>query len=238
MPNQSVKLLKKDTIAEGTMAFYFQKPVNFRFRAGQFAEFTLINPLETDNEGNTRAFSLVSAPGEPMLMIVARIRDTAFKRMLGTLPEGAEVVLDGPYGNFTLHEDLEKPVVFITGGIGVTAVRSMVTQVLLDNETRNISLLYSNRRPEDSAFLVEFEALSYESENFTFVPVMTRLEDQAWSGEKGHITREMLMKYIGDIHLPIYYLSGPAGIVAKMRKMLTNAQVNENDIRTEEFSGY
>jgi ferredoxin-NADP reductase len=233
-----VKLVKKDTIAEGTVAFYFQKPEDFVFQAGQFAEFTLINPVETDNEGNTRAFSLVSAPDEPMLMIATRIRDTSFKRALGNLPEGAEIIIDGPYGNFTLHEDPDIPTVVITGGIGITPVRSILTEVLLENIGCNVSLLYSNRRPKDSAFLEEFEALAYESENFTFVPVMTRLGDQPWSGEKGHITPEMLVKYVGDISLPIYYLSGPAGMVAKMRRMLFDAKVHPQNIRTEEFSGY
>lgn len=37
---------------------------------------------------------------------------------------------------------------------------------------------------------------------------------------------------------PIYYLSGPAAMVAAMRKILTEAKVNEDNIRTEEFSGY
>jgi len=68
------------------------------------------------------------------------------------------------------------------------------------------------------------------------VPVMTR--DETWHGEKGHITKDMLIKYISDLATPIYYLSGPASMVATMRQIITDAQVNEDNIRTEEFSGY
>lgn len=37
---------------------------------------------------------------------------------------------------------------------------------------------------------------------------------------------------------PIYYLPGPPAMVAAMRRTLIEAGVDEDDIRTEEFSGY
>ncbi|MDF1929996.1 hypothetical protein PGH45_07875 [Legionella pneumophila] len=61
---------------------------------------------------------------------------------------------------------------------------------------------------------------------------------QPWTGEKGFINREMLEKYIKDLTTPIYYISGPATMVAAMRKMLNEADINDDNIRTEEFSGY
>ncbi len=52
-----VKLTGREEVADGTMAFHFEKPAGFMYIAGQFADFTLINPPETDAEGNTRLFS-------------------------------------------------------------------------------------------------------------------------------------------------------------------------------------
>src|SRR5215471_20968555 len=72
-------LRKREQVAEGTMAFHFDKPAGFEFRAGQSLDWSLINPPETDAEGNTRAFSIASAPFDPDLMIATRMRDTAFK---------------------------------------------------------------------------------------------------------------------------------------------------------------
>lgn len=59
-----------------------------------------------------------------------------------------------------------------------------------------------------------------------------------WHGETGFFTKEMLEKYIGDLMLPIYYIAGPVGMVASLRKTLTDAGIDEDNIRTEEFSGY
>ena len=83
-----VPMTKREEIAEGTMAFHFAKPENFQFRAGQSIDVTLVDPTETDAEGNTRTFSLASAPFESDLMIATRMRDTAFKRVLHNGPLG------------------------------------------------------------------------------------------------------------------------------------------------------
>ena len=72
------------------MAFHFEKPVGFNFKAGQFISLTLIDPAETDAKGNTRVFSIASAPCEELLMVATRMRNTAFKRTLKALTLGAE----------------------------------------------------------------------------------------------------------------------------------------------------
>ena len=138
MPIYKVKLKAREEIAAGTMAFHFEKPEGFVYKAGQFADYTLINPPETDAEGNTRGFSLASAPYEDDLMSATRMRDTAFKRVLKTMPLGTELTLDAPYGSFTLHNNAAIPAVFVTGGIGVTPVRSIVLQAIHDQVAHRI----------------------------------------------------------------------------------------------------
>lgn len=240
MPIYKTKLKSKEEIAAGTMAFHFEKPEGFAFKAGQFGDFTLLNPSETDAEGNIRGFSLASAPYEADLMFATRMRDTAFKRVLKTMEIGTEVSLDAPYGSFTLHNNARNPAVFLTGGIGITPVRSIVLQATRENLPHKIFLFYSNRRPEDSAFLDELTNAQQQNPNYTFVGTMTEMEksDQKWDGETGYITKEMLVKYIGDLTLPIYYIAGPAAMVTAMRQTLNQAGVDDDNIRTEEFSGY
>jgi ferredoxin-NADP reductase len=62
------------------MAFHFEKPMGFDFKPGQSADLTLLNPPETDSEGNIRTFSIASGPFENELVFATRMRDTAFKR--------------------------------------------------------------------------------------------------------------------------------------------------------------
>ena len=69
---------------------------------------------------------------------------------------------------------------------------------------------------------------------------MTEMEKSSrkWDGETGYITKAMLVKYIDDFTLPIYYIAGPAAMVTAMRKTLNEAGVDVDNIRTEEFPGY
>ncbi|OCX68097.1 oxidoreductase [Acidithiobacillus thiooxidans] len=235
-----IKLKRKQEIAAGTMAFYFEKPEGFTYKAGQYADFTLINPAETDAEGNTRGFSLASAPYEDFLMFTTRMRDTAFKRVLKTVELGAELTLNGPGGSFTLHNNARIPAVFLTGGVGVTPVRSIVLQAAHDKLPHKIFLFDSNNRPEDAAFLEELMEAQKENPNYSFIGTMTQVEksSRAWHGEIGFITQAMLLKFIGDLTLPIYYVAGPRSMVHAMRNLLNEAGVNDDNIRTEEFSGY
>ncbi len=105
----TVKLLGRGPVAEGTMAFHFEKPQGFQFTPGQSLDFTLLDPPETDAEGNMRTFSIASAPFEEQITIATRMRDTAFKRVLKTVPLGLGVKMEGPMGSFTLHKNTAKP---------------------------------------------------------------------------------------------------------------------------------
>ncbi|MEP7147716.1 MAG: FAD-dependent oxidoreductase [Acidobacteriota bacterium] len=240
MPIYETKLINREEIADGTMAFYFEKPSGFEYKAGQFGDYTLVDPPETDAEGNIRGFSLASAPFEDYLMVATRMRDTAFKRVLKTMEVGKAVVLDAPYGSFTLHNNTKIPAVFLTGGIGVTPVRSIILQATYDKLPHRIFLFDSNRRPEDAGFLDDLTKAQERNPNFTFVGTMTEIEksDREWHDETGVINREMLSKYISDLTAPIYYLCGPPTMVTAMRKLLNEAGVDDDNIRTEEFSGY
>jgi ferredoxin-NADP reductase len=238
MPKYNAKLIKKVDIASGTMAFYFEKPKGFDFRAGQFCDIRIYDPPETDAEGDIRGFSLAHAPYEADIMVATRMRDTAFKRVLKDLPIGTEVELDAPYGDFTLHKTETTPAVFLIGGIGITPVRSMIAQATHDKTAHPITLLYANKTPDDAAFSNDLESFNAANPNFTFVPVMSSPIQGEWSGESGHITEAILKKYVPDIAVPIYYLSGSAAMVAVMRKLLVEAGINEDNIKTEEFSGY
>lgn len=235
-----VKLIDKKQVAEGTMAFSFERPAGLEFKAGQHAEWTLINPPETDAEGNSRMFSLASSPSEQRLTFATRMRDTAFKRVLGKMNIGDTLQIANPHGSFTLHNDTTKPAVFLIGGIGITPVFSVIKDATERQLPHQLFLFYSNRRLEDAPFFEQLTELAHQNPNFTFVPTMTEPQKSAqpWSGETGYITNAMIQKYIANMHTAIYYLSGPEVMVSAMRKVLSEAGVNDGNIKTEEFSGY
>jgi ferredoxin-NADP reductase len=235
-----LKLKERRMVAEGTMAFHFEKPTGFAYVAGQAGDWILQHPAKTDKEGNKRSFTLASAPYESGLFLTTRLRETAFKESLQSMALGSEVDFDGPWGELTLHEDTTVPAVFLAGGIGVTPFRSIVLQWAHDRSERSLFLFYSNRRPEDAAFIDEMQAVAKQRAQFTFVPTMTEMEKSKmpWSGARGYIDEAMLRRSLTDLNHPIYYVSGPPKMVEAMQKLLEDSRVKQDRVRTEPFDGY
>lgn len=234
------KLVSRSEVAEGTVAFRFERPSNWKFQAGQALDMTLIDPIETDDEGNTRTLSIASAPHEDTLMIATRMRDTAFKNVLKGMPIGSEVKIEGPSGDLTLHHNEARSACLLAGGIGITPFRSMVFDAARKKSQQRIFLFYSNRRPEDAAFLEELQGLEQENPNYTLIAGMTEMakSSRQWRGATGLIDQELLAKHLGHASSPVYYIAGPPTMVTGLHQMLTAAGIKDDDIRAEEFAGY
>ena len=242
-------LIRREPVASGTMSFTFEKPSDWTFRAGQFVDITLIDPHVTDAEGNTRGFSISSAPSEGVITITTRLRDSAFKRNLQEMPLGTRVKVEGPFGDLAL-DDATRPVVVLTGGIGITPFRSILVEAASSGGlAQPVVLIYSNRRPKDAAFLTELFKLAEADRNLSFVPTMTNADSSDdWTGERGRIDASLLRRHLQEVsgavyyvsrpNEPIYYLTGPPGMVRALRLMLLEVGIDEDDIRTEEFTGY
>lgn len=240
------KLLERREVAQHTMAFWFERPKDWTFRAGQFIDITLLEQAAIDSEGPVRGFSLASAPHEPRLMIATRMRDTAFKRVLKNMALGAIAKIEGPFGDLVLHDDTTRPAVFLAGGIGITPFRSIAMQAAHEQLPHRIFLFYANRQPAEAPFLNELRSLEMRNVNYKFIPTMTdtRESDQAWGGERSSISGFMIAKHLRAARpvlqtgAPIYYIAGPSAMVEAQRAMLAKGGVGDDDLRIEEFIGY
>jgi ferredoxin-NADP reductase len=105
--------------------------------------------------------------------LCTRIRDSAFKRSLVELPVGAEVDVEQPKGKFVLPEDASRPLVFVAGGIGITAFRSMLRYIQDERLPHRVTLIYSNRDRESTAFLDELEQIEQTNPNIRLIVTMT-----------------------------------------------------------------
>jgi ferredoxin-NADP reductase len=229
-----VMLTGREDVAEGTIAFRFAKPPGFSFKPGQAVDISLV-------DGTHRLFSLVSAPFEEELAVATRMRDSsAFKRALKTLPLASTIKLKGPLGVMTLHEDRARAAVLIAGGIGITPFMSMLRQAAHDRLAQRLFLLYSNRRPEDAAFLGELQGLERQNQYFRQLATMTDMDKsaRAWHGARGLVNEEMVKRFAGDAVAPVYYLAGPPTMVDAMAGVLSRAGVRDEDVLSEEFYGY
>jgi ferredoxin-NADP reductase len=103
------------------------------------------------------------------------MRDTAFKRVLKTMPLGTVVKIEGPSGDLILQYDVTRTAVFLSGGIGITPFRSIVHWAAKNKLPNRIVLFYSNRRPEDAPFLAELQSLEKDNTKYKLIASMTEM---------------------------------------------------------------
>ncbi len=233
-------LKDRKNVADGTMAFWFDtSDSDFRFEAGQNADFTLIDPPRTDGEGNVRTFSLASSPHHrDFFMIATRMRATAFKESLRSLSLGTKVKVEGPNGNMVLHEDADRPAILLAAGIGITPFRGMLEWATERKLPHRFVLFYSNRTPASTPFLDDLEAWSRDNPNIRLVPTVTDSTDADWRYEKGRIDEAMMARYVPDLQGPVFYLAGPPRMVEALKDLLLHRGVSRDSVRFEIFSGY
>ncbi|HEV7242990.1 MAG TPA: FAD-dependent oxidoreductase [Thermoanaerobaculia bacterium] len=108
----------------------------FAFEPGQWVNFRF-------PEGVSRAYTIASAPQRPeAVQICVRVGSGKGGEALRSLEAGAEIAVDGPYGDFLLPENDRRPVVFLAGDVGIAPIRSIVLHMIAVSDSRRICVLY------------------------------------------------------------------------------------------------
>jgi ferredoxin-NADP reductase len=238
--SMQARIVEKREVAKGTLLVLFDLlGATVEFVPGQYFWVTLLDPPYDDQRGPRRHFSVVTSPtdrGE--LGFCTRLRDSAFKRSLVELPVGTEVEVEQPKGTFLLPAETDAPYVFIAGGIGITVFRSMLRYIAAEGLEHRVTLVYSNRDRDSSAFLDELEELAAKSDGRLRV-VATMTDDASWPGETRRIGAELLRDHLADDPAAYRYLvAGPPGMVEGVTDALAAAGVPDDRVAADRFSGY
>jgi ferredoxin-NADP reductase len=233
-------LVDRQTIAKDTTAFWLDtKGASFEFRPGQHADFILTRPFPATYGSSSLTFSIASPPqGKSTVMLAIRTCQTAFRSVLEFAALGDRFIVSRARGSFTLHHDVVRPAVFLAGGMGIAPIRSILHWATRERLAHRLYLFYSNRQAADAAFIEEFETMTAQNPNFTFIPTLTRRTNTSRPYENGRIDQRMLKRYLVWPKGPIYYLAGPPAMVEAMRELLNSLGVSDNDLKTEHVCGY
>jgi ferredoxin-NADP reductase len=233
------RIKEKHEVAKGTLMVVFDLlGQEVDFLPGQYFWVELPDRGHDDERGLRRHISIVTSPNERgVLGLATRIRDSAFKQTLQELEVGDEVIVEEPKGDFHLPEDTSKQYVFIAGGIGITVFHSMLHYIAEEGLPYRITLLYSNRDRESTAFYDEL--LEFERRIDGLKVVCTMTDDPSWDGETGRIDADFIRAH-EDSELAdyTYIVAGPPGMVNGVADMLEGEGVPEEQVIRSRFAGY
>lgn len=223
----------------GIYEFSFLPDSSFKFRPGQYVEWTLPHK-HTDSRGDRRYFTIASSPTEQDIKLVVRIdpgASSSFKKALLAMKPGDELWVSQLLGDFVLPRSSKKKLVLIAGGIGITPFRSMVRKLMDENKQRDMSLYYTSLSASSFAYWEMFN----EAVKIGLRPnyVITGQEiPEGWTGKTGFLTADMIMTDLPDYKDRIYYLSGPNMMVSSYKDMLRKAGIPGRHIKTDYFPGF
>lgn len=214
-------------------SFQLSRPSPFEYEAGQFMFVT----IPSENSELKKHFTISSSPTEAdFIEFTKKLTGSQYSNALDSLKIGDIVTIDAPYGTFVLDKTFEK-IGMLSGGIGITPLRSMCKYSTDLQLKYNIILLYGNNSFEEIAFKEEMDRLSNQNKNLKVVYTLNNFPS-VWKGYKGFINADMLKKEIPDYKTRVFYTCGPPPMVEAMKKLLNELNFPKEKIRTENFFGY
>jgi ferredoxin-NADP reductase len=230
---------EKQQVAKGTLLVTFDLlGEEVDFHPGQYFFVTLPDVGHQDDKGLRRHITVVTSPNDKGVVgLATRMRDSAFKRTLGELPVGTEVEVEPPKGKFVLPDETARPLVMVAGGIGITVFRSMLLFIREERLPYRVTLIYSNRDQESTAFLDELRDLEQELPDLRLILTMT--QDPGWDGETRKIDAQFFEDYLdSDLNQYTFLVAGPPGMTEGVQQALEDAGVKEENVTAERYSGY
>ena len=222
--------IKRKKEASNIYSYYFKKPTNFKYIAGQYFELSLSHQ-NPDSRGIKRWYTLSSSPEEEYLSITTKhTKDgSSFKKALFDIKKDQQIKISACYGDFVLPKDKHKHLVFLVGGIGITPVLSILKTLKISNDQSYIiDIIY---------LLSNLDELVDLSPYHNFINKLTIIDT---SKLNSFYTSKELIKYLEGHHILNYliYLSGPEKMIDTLTNDLIANKIDKNKIISDYFEGY
>lgn len=218
--------------------FELIEPHRIEFIAGQYIM------MRVPGAESLRHYSMASPPamdhGVEILVDVAP-EGPGSKYLTGLKP-GDEVEFIAPAGRFVITESTEgtegteKELWFVATGSGISPIRSMILDLLVDKkDKRPIWLHWGLRYPEDVFWFTDFAELTEEYDNFTFDPVLSK-PNETWKFCRGH-TSDCVVKHHSQFSDAGAYLCGNKAMIEEVTQKLLEKGIPKERMHSEEFYG-
>ncbi len=204
------------------------------FKAGQYMMVTLNSDKEL-----SRFLSISNSPTEKgYIEFTKKMTGSDFCKALEKLKPGDKVTVKYAFGKFTFEGEYDK-IAFLSGGIGITPIRSICKFVIDKNLGTDMILVYGNQSVDDIAFKEDFEKMQAEYQKFKVLHVLCDDKNCDFPIKLGFITKEIVLEAIPDYEERKFYLCGPPAMVSAMMKILVEElSLSKANIITENFRGY
>jgi phenol hydroxylase P5 protein len=235
MPLQTFKArVSQHTLLKGKfqwVTFELVEPKTINFQAGQFIMLNVPDMIAK------RSYSIASDPGvNHQLDILVDIGPQGDGSLyLQSLNPGENVSFMAPGGRFVIENNpTEQRLIFIATGSGISAIRSMILNLLqTKQDTRPMILHWGMRFVEDMFWEEDFRLLEQQFNHFHFDVVLSQAP-AGWPLCSGHVT-DCLQKHHQEFSNTGFYLCGNKRMIQSVSELVKSKGVLEANIHHEQF---
>jgi nitric oxide dioxygenase len=240
------KVLNKVKVSDVITSFYLLPKDDSRvpeFEPGQYITIRVQVPGE--KYLLNRQYSLSVEPGKEYFRISVK------REAEGTGPDGKvsnymhnhinigdTVDITVPAGDFTLNSKESSPVVFISGGVGITPLMSMVKNIAANQPNREVEFIHASRNGNIQAFKDELAGLEDRLTNyrlsFIYQNPTDRDKNDVHFKKQGYIDAQWLKENVNSVNAD-YYVCGPVPFLRSIVSSLKNIGVDDTHIHYEFF---
>jgi CDP-4-dehydro-6-deoxyglucose reductase len=216
-------------LCDDVMALYLKLPTNERlqFLSGQYIDIL-------QKEGKPRSFSLANSEhnDELLELHVRNIVGGEFtNHVFNGMKERDILRIKGPLGNFYLHEDSPKPIIFVASGTGFAPVKSIIEHALHIGFKREMHFYWGVRKQADLYMLDKVK--EWEAQGIKFTPVVS---DEPWSGRSGFVHQAVLDDFKDMSEYLVYACGAPVVVEAAHREFTTQRGLPNDALYSDVFT--
>ena len=224
---------KKQLLTHDVMKIELKLPETERlqFLAGQYIEFIL-------RDGKRRAFSIANAPHNDELieLHIRHVPDGQFgDYVFDGLEEKTLMRIEGPFGNYFLREDTNRPVILVGGGTGFAPLKGMLEHAFHIGLERPIHLFCGVRAYRDLYMDEMVQGWLKTNQKLKYTAVLSQpLASDDWQGKQGYV-HEAVVEAYPDLSDYDIYLSGPPAMVKAGMDVFYEHGLPEDQIHSDSF---
>ena len=180
----------------------------FQFQPGQFI--TLDLPTGEKRRDRWRSYSIANPPNQAgviELCIVFQEQGLASEYFFKRVKRGTRLRFKKPAGTFTLPLQIDRDLVFICTGTGVTPFRSMLWHLYqTGRDHRQLHLIFGTRNHLGILYKKEFDFLSTHLPGFRYSIALSRQDSTEY--HRGYVHDIYRRQYAGKRSDILFYLCG------------------------------
>ncbi len=192
------------------------------FTAGQYIEFIV-------SEKELAPFSVANAPNDAGILefyIRYDTNDPLLQKLFSKLEAESEICVLGPFGDCVYQPSKQSSVILLAGGVGISQIKSILEQAIIENDQRHFHLYWALSKQEDYFLEKTLQQFQQKLSFFNYTTVLRSVEAPELA----------IVRDFNDLSECLLYSSGPWSMTDQAVALFKKHHLPSDAMRSDRFA--